>query len=704
MVRQTSFTTGEVDIVNWKRTDQESLYMSAAQSLQNCEISTTGRVKKRKGTKFLMDVTAYAGVNSNSRMYEFIDKYDRYYLILSANGYFHIFTSGNQEESLVTIDGDTVITIDDEQVVVGDNTLAFVQTITSPLPTTYLNEVDYAQDNDVLIFTHPNLAPFRIYISSYTSPPTFAWEYLAISVYPSYDFSNIDYNNFDVTYSVAGDILTFNFINLLSNPGYTSAWVGGQIIGIGASDLQPIGYANIIAVTPWDGTKVVFTASIQVPFQASGATKGSQYDIRQPAFSAALGYPAKVFFYQSRLWFGATATLATTIFGSQINAPLNFDVGVGRDTDAIIAPIGHSNAGRILWINGGKQLEIYTTNFEFVCPQDENSAITPSTITIRDQSAFGISPSFKPLSYLNDSYYISKTGKSFVNFHFDGVGQSYTSTNISLVSEHLIKRPGSRALQRGTDTSQDNFVYMINDDNTITIFQFAQEYKLAAFTPMDIINTSEDGSTTHRISFIDIASINNDIYVLKYYNLTGKFVIETFVDDIKMDGYVIKDMVAEEINGEMKGVISDLSMYNGYRIQVLFGNQDMGQADVSGGVAIVENPGELEGVVLVGFLYPVTIKPMYVFSGTNETNYYKNISKIYVDYYQSLNFYVNGVFVPYQTFAQIQAGLGIEPQTGTATVYPVGGWSDFSNVTITQNSPYDLQILAIAYQIESAII
>ena len=49
MIRQTNFNMGEVDPTVWKRTDIPE-YLTAAQSLLNIEVGTTGLAKKRKGT------------------------------------------------------------------------------------------------------------------------------------------------------------------------------------------------------------------------------------------------------------------------------------------------------------------------------------------------------------------------------------------------------------------------------------------------------------------------------------------------------------------------------------------------------------------------------------------------------------------------------------------------------------------------------
>ncbi len=685
------FTTGEVDVVTWKRTDID-VYLSAAQSLRNAEVGTTGLAKKRKGTQLLFNVTACA--QFNSRMYEFVDKNGNYYVLISNAGHFCIYGAPNDESQVITNTAD-VVTGRGTNVVAHSNGLVFIQDIVTPYQTGDLDDIDYTQDNDTLILTNPLYPPARIYISAYNgiNPPTFAYQVLDIYPLPAYDFNNINYNNFTVNLSVSsGNILTFRFTGVGADPGFTSAWIGGQIIGGGASDIDPVGYAIItnVSYSGGGGGTVTFTATVQIPFQTTGyATQGSQYSIRQPAWSAALGYPAKVLFFQNRLWLANTQSLNNTIMGSRINSPINFDVGTGRDTDAIIYTIGQTNSGAILWMNGGKQLEIFCQNYEFACPQDSNAALTPSTFSIRQQSSYGASPLLKPITYINDSYYSTKVGKAIINYHYNGIGLTYTSSNVSVASQHLVKTPTNRALLRGTDTSQDNFVYFLNpSDDTLTAFQFAAEYKLAALTP---IHFQED------VQLIDIVTIDNRIYILKYYNLTSQFTIEAFSDDTRIDCDFDYPM-------QSSGVVTGLSLLNGYVVQVVYQNQDFGKYLVVGGQITVDNPDEISDTVKVGLLYDVEITPMYIYGGSSSAPFKKQMSRIYVDYYLSLNFYINGKLVPYQNFENIQAGLPLVPQTDTAIIAPVSGYDRFSTFSITQSSPFDLQILSIGYQIDTAVI
>ncbi len=696
MRRQTSFSTGEVDRVTWKRTDV-SEYLTAAQSLKNCEIGTTGLARKRKGTDFLLNVTQYA--TPNSKMYEFIDKNGDYYLALSGDEHFYIFDAPTDEEQVATARGAIVVTGRGTRVVAYDAGLPFIQDIETPYQTTDLSEIDYTQDNDSLVLAQPAFVPGRIYIDSYaTNPPHFSFQNLDIYPQASYDFNKINYNAFAVSLSVTGTEITFEFTSVGADPGFTNDWIGGEIVGGGTSATSPLGYAIITAVSysGSGGGTVTFTGIVQQPFEtdpAKYAQFGSQYSVRQPAWSATLGYPSKVLFFQNRLWFGNTASLPTTVFGSRINAPINFDVGIGRDTDAIVYALGQTDTGAIRWLNGGKQLEVYCDNYEFACPQDENSALTPTTFSIRQQSSYGTSPYLKPVTYINDSYYASKRGKSIINFHFNGVGLTYVASNISAASSHLVKNPLNRALLRGDDDSQDNFIYFLNPaDSTITAFQFANEYKLAALTPIEF---QED------VELVDICTVDNMVFILKYYVKTREYTIERFSADIKIDS-------ARTAQMDEDGLVTGLDMFNGYTVQVIYQNQDYGQYLVVDGEITVENQ-DAEGTVVIGLLYDVEIIPMYPFADATGAPFFKSISQIYIDYLDSLNFFINGKLVAYQNFADIQAGLPLQPQTDTAIFTPVSGWSRYTSgentaIVITQSSPFDLQILGIGYLIDSAVI
>jgi hypothetical protein len=658
IIRQTMFSSGEVDAINYHRSDFKD-YLTAAQSLLNVEVGTTGLAKKRKGTQFLLQTK---NSDANSKLYGFQDKNGQFYCLISGHHFFDIYAIKKEAAS----------------------ELQFLQTLSTPYASAELNDLDYSNDNDSLIFVHANYPPARITIKNY-APLLFTYEILNLYPLPAYDFGDVIYNKGNA--NLSGDVHTIR-LTLTDSPGFNDDWIGGQIIGGGTTDLSPLGYAIITQVS-YQANQVTFEGKVQIPFLIQGAsTSATQYSIRKPAFSNNAGYPSKVIFFQNRLWFAHTKTLSNTIFASKINAPVNFDVGVGQETDAIIYTLGQSDSGGIVWMNGGKELEIYTANYEFVAPQEQNIGLTPATFSIRQQSAYGVSDKLKPVSYLNDSYYVNKTGNAIINFRFQGIGQSYLASNISQASRHLVKNPLKAVLLRGTDQSQDNFIYFLNPDHTITAFQFAHEVNLAALTPF---------SSQNQIEIQDIVAIDNTIYLLKKYLNSQQIVLEKMALDIKLDGF-------EEKNLSENGKISGLERFEGLNVQVVFDQQDYGLYPVKQGGIQVHNPEQKTGSCFIGLLYPVEIRPMYFYGGSQHADLMKKITKIYVEYFGSLNFYISDQLVNYQIFLNIQQGNGLHPSSGTAIISPVFGWNRQKTFSITQQAPFDLQITSIAYQINTHMI
>lgn len=289
MVAQHLFTLGEVDEVNWKRTDVEG-YLTGAQSLLNCEIGTTGLAKKRKGTvlNLSMNMSQY---DPNCRFYEYRDILGNYYIIQSGIATFYVYQI-NPLTNFATFFG----------------ALANA----TPYTSAELPQIDYTLNGDSLVLSHPNHPPARIFISNYTLF-AFTYQVIAINPYPAYDFGVNNYNNAAVVLAVVGGNTNTLTLTVTGTYTFDSSWIGGQIIGAGNSPEQPVGSGFITNVVN-SGSSTVFSIAVQVPFDtANPAVSGSQYSIRQPAWSNALGYPAKVITYQNRLWFANTRQLPSTV-------------------------------------------------------------------------------------------------------------------------------------------------------------------------------------------------------------------------------------------------------------------------------------------------------------------------------------------------------------------------------------------------------
>jgi len=629
IVRQTSFKTGEIDPLQYTRTDF-SEYLTAAQSLKNMEITVTGTAQKRSGT--LLSGLIENPLRGNEKIAQIRDRNNNNYLVLISDQ-FYVYDL--------------------------NITLKFI--INCPYPST--DGLDWANDNDSLIFVHANYPPARLYFKG----NDLVYETLDIYPLPAYDFGDFDYTS--LTFNISED-------RIKTSSPIPQSYLWGQFLAKGRSIEDLIGCGVITSIDSYG-----FTVDMHIPFM-NGDFSGSQVSLRAPAFSNEQGWPTKVIYYQNRLWFAATSKLPSGIFGSKINRPVNFDVGTGKDSEAIIYCIGQEDCGKILWLNGGKQLEIYTENYEFSCQQGQDQPLTPATFNIKQQSSFGVSEKIKPVTYMNDSYYVGKQGNSILNFKYQGIGQSYLAQNVSMASQHLVKSPIKSILLRGSDSSQDNFIYFLNPDGSLTTFQYAAEVGLAALTPVFF---------NENIRVLDIETINNSVYLFAKYKNNNYGILKMYRDFVLMDSAAYVD-----VNSEGNMYIPYLDGVD--KVQITFENQDFGLHTCKD--KIINIPSLASKKAFVGLNFDVELKSMYFTAGPDSAPYKKFITKAFVDYYKSFDFYVNGKLVNYQFYDGIEKNtIFKEAQTGVAIIDYVGGWHKHKNLTITQKAPYNLHIISISYQI-----
>jgi len=655
-VRQDSFQFGEIDEINFNETSSP-FYLKSLKSAKNMLVSNTAKLVKRTGfknIKSLSDETIGPKLTADTRMFGFFAEDNEYYIIFATNLEFSFYK-------------------------VSDG--SFVTPIATPYVNAELKNIKDTNGENNIIFVHPDNIQARLDESA----GTFTYTPFSFAQQPVYDFGDVNYNS-AVTTMAGGTTVTFT-LTVTGVTTFTTDWVGGLVIGGGNNINDPIGYGVITSVVV--GANTVFTGTVKIDFK-DGTFSGSDFSIRKPIYSATLGFPSAVILFQNRLWFANTKTLKNTIAGSKINQFDNFDVGIGRDNDAIIDTLGDTNAGEIEFLNSGKQIEIYTRNFEYVSPQPNGIALTPSSFTARLQSSYGVSKDFQPINYGNNSYYMGRGGKSLFKFEFQGLGESYASENISFVSSHLIKSPTSSAVVQSTINSQENYLFLLNNDSTLTCYQFSDAAAINSFTPLTF------GDETN-VNIIDIIDIDNKFYMLVFLKTSSKYILARFDEDFYHDFYQVKTLPAN-------GVITGLTDYEGYTVSVVFEGQGFGDYVVSSGQITVDNPDMDTGDCTVGLTYNVEIKPLSPFDGAKLTDAFKKTSFIYIDYFNSLNFNVNGKLVPYKTFAEIQAGDELMPKTGTAKISTAKGWRITQDIEITQSSPLPLSILSISYQIQGDLI
>ena len=94
------------------------------------------------------------------------------------------------------------------------------------------------------------------------------------------------------------------------------------------------------------------------------------------AWSDVKGWPISCTFHEGRLYFGGSASLPSTLFGSKVSQFFfffffNFKAAEGLDDDAIKITLATDSVNTITGMRSGRDLQIFTTGAEFFIPQGD---------------------------------------------------------------------------------------------------------------------------------------------------------------------------------------------------------------------------------------------------------------------------------------------------------------------------------------------
>ena len=632
-VRQTrnSFNSGELDPLLASRFDVRA-HSQGAGTLRNVICLPQGGVRRRGGLEYL-----YSIPEGDARLIPFSFSVTQDYLLVFVTEKMYVFKDG----VLVTdINGS------------GNDYLAVPWTLAEIL------EAGWTQSADTLLVFHRAHPPYRITRGG--TDATWTGADATFKFLPTEDF-NADYDA--VTFTLGA--VTGTGITLTASSGvFTAEHVGGRFEG-------REGVADIVAFT--SATQV--TVDILDDFDAVSQA-GKRAFLTEPAWSAEHGYPGTGTFHEGRLWVASTTAQPQTVWGSVTSDFFNFDYGTGLDDEAIGVTLDTDQVNQILHLVSNRHLQIMTTGGEFFMP---GSPITPESSAVKRQTTFGCS-GVRPVTIDGSSLFMQRTGKVVREYLFDFVEDAYRSNSASLLASHLVKQPTDMAAYRGNQVEDANYVYLVNADGTLSVYNTLREQEIAAWTRWD-----------SQALFRRVAVVNEEVYFLlqlaSAYHLVRLDLdryTDLFVHDAALDD--------DELTG--------LTHLNGLTAKVRADGAVLNDVAVASGSATLERTGT---DVEVGLGFTVEVETLPVNVDLQDGPAFvkmKRIVSVYADLYESLGVTVDGFRLSDRTF-----GAGIldeppDPYTETRRVR-VLGWDRQKTVAITQTDPQPMTLRSLTLEVET---
>jgi hypothetical protein len=248
----------------------------------------------------------------------------------------------------------------------------------------------------------------------------------------------------------------------------------------------------------------------------------------QVLMSVPRGYPQAVTFHDNRLWFGGVRDKPSAIIASQIGAYFNFDIGTGAATDSINVAIAGDKVNEVRHIYSAKNLQIFTDGGEYFIPtSSDTAAITPTNIVFRRQSIYG-SNRTRPALFDGATLFVQKNGKAIREFVYSESEAGYRSTNLSVMSSHLIDTPKEVAEIQGTSNRPENYALFLNKGNTLNgslaIFHSIRDEQIQGWALWE---------TRTNDTFHSVCVANENLFTVTKRNVGGstQYLLEKFGED-----------------------------------------------------------------------------------------------------------------------------------------------------------------------------
>jgi len=404
----TNFTSGELSPRLNGRIDVDKYY-NGASKISNFIVLMHGGLTKRPGTRHISEIKTSSGSNSGARLIPFVFSKTQAYILEFGHNYIRFYK--------------------DEGVIVSSGTTPY------ELATTYtaaqVLELEFVQSADILYLVHESHKPRKLSRTGHTS-----W---TLTDVPFVDGPYINTNVSSVTMYPSG---TTGSVNITaSSSTFTSDDIGRWVrIRHDSGASPPVytwGAAEITGYT--SGTVVTATTHSKFPFGGSGSGVATE-DWRLGAFYIG-NYPVKVTFYEERLFYANTDSHPNAFWGS---STADFDTYSPTDPDGTVnADNGLSYAlstdqvNQITGLYGGKYLHIFTKSGTFnLSSGSATSGLTATTVQVVNETKDGAADA-RVVPASKATLYIGKNKKRLREFAYNIDYDSYTSPDMTVLSEHL---------------------------------------------------------------------------------------------------------------------------------------------------------------------------------------------------------------------------------------------------------------------------
>lgn len=477
-----------------------------------------------------------------------------------------------------------------------------------------------------------------------------------------------------VTFGFSGTLLEGSVLGALYAYGKGQAWRAadvGSYVSINGGLIEITGYEN--------PSKAYGTIVKELAATITAPPNG--WSLKSFMWNPIDGYPSAVSLYQQRLYAAGSKGYPERLWASATGLYYDFTPGT-NDSDGFSYDVASDQVNQIMHLASSRILTVLTQGEEFTIDGGSLGAITPTNINVRSQSIYG-SAQPRPVRVGNELIFPQRAAKKLRSMAYDFNTDSFRSQNLTRLAAHITE---SGIVDIAFQAEPVPIVWMVRADGVLVSMTYDRDENVCGFA-----RHTTDGLFK---SVCCIPGEDGDVlFAVVQRTVNGSTV--QYVE--RLDASVQTDAAIVGTSDAGGTVWTGLGSLEGKTCDVKADGVYMGQFTVTGGQITLPRSAK---VFEIGLHYDssiVALTPNLSGGlGTSQGNQQRT-GRVILRVLNTIRCLVNGQIIPFREFGTNVLNKPPEPFTGDKDITEFG-WDSSSEITITQDQPYDWYVLALLRQ------
>lgn len=406
---------------------------------------------------------------------------------------------------------------------------------------------------------------------------------------------------------------------------------------------------------------------------------GDNFFTNKPTDWNGTSWPSTGASFQGRLWFGGTPNERQRLWASVSGSPDDFtqldaSLDPPAPTAATSFDITLQALGRIEWMVGTKNMLVGTENSEYIITSD-SGVLSSLDFQVEKQSDYG-SNNMQGIQVGEKVFYLTPDGRKLRAMAYNWDENNWLSEDLTMLSDHVTIPIGKF---RCWAQHPRNIFIVVMEDGTLAVMTYDRSAQTVAWTRVTITGMKVLDIATGRDSGI------NEIILAGQRDI-GKIDIETNSGNKEyLDSY------SSVFDAGGTNVITGLDHLEGRSVRPIVDGAVEPEQLVIGGAITTQRTGQQ---LYAGLGYTSTIKTLPPDVAQSQIrSFMKRWNQVYAFVLDSKMPVINGVRPPDRTPSTPMDTVEPNATTHYSTINL--GWDDFGQITIEENLPVAMNILAI---------